>query len=293
MKNLLLIFKGFLVGIANIIPGVSGGTMAIIVGIYEKLIDTIGHLFTKLKENFFFLMFLGIGFILSILLGSKAIKYALNNFLLFTVLLFAGLVAGGIPLLYKQIKNKKSISNIICAIITFSLVIVITFINPSSINDFQTITPEAIIILILLGFISAGCMIIPGISGSLVLMILGYYDFILGIISNITKMDLLGYNLTILGLFLVGCVIGVFFFAILIGYCLKKFKDQTSSAIFGFVLASVFSLFYQNLSDYQATIDWKFFLELALGIIFLAGAFYLTYHLSKIEKPEELEIEEK
>ena len=179
MKNLLLIFKGFIVGLACIIPGVSGGTMAIIMGIYEKLIETISNILKKLKENFFFLLFLGIGIALAILVGSKGLKLCLDNFLLSTILTFVGLVAGGVPFLYKQIKNKKNIANIIGFIVTMSLVIGLTFVNVNNHSSFDEINFANILILIALGFVAAGTMIIPGISGSLVLMILGYYDFIL------------------------------------------------------------------------------------------------------------------
>lgn len=286
MKQLLLVFKGFMVGIANLIPGVSGGTMAIIVGIYEKLINTISHLFQKLKEEFFFLLFLGIGFILSLVLGSKGIKYCLNNFRVATVLAFLGLVIGGIPMLYKAIKNKKNISNIISCIITFTIVLIVTFLNPTTNHSLSNITFTNAIILIILGFISAGTMIIPGISGSLVLMILGYYDFLLGIISNITNFDKLGYNISILGFFSLGCVIGIFSFAILINFLIKKFEDQSNSAILGFILASLISMVYQNFKGTSINQGLTLVLEIIIGILLFAGCMIITYRLSFIEKPK-------
>ena len=293
MKNLLLIFKGFIVGLACIIPGVSGGTMAIIMGIYEKLIETISNILKKLKENFFFLLFLGIGIVLAILVGSKGLKLCLDNFLLSTILTFVGLVAGGVPFLYKQIKNKKNIANIIGFIVTMSLVIGLTFVNVNNHSSFDKINFVNILILIALGFVAAGTMIIPGISGSLVLMILGYYDFILSIVSSLTDFSKIGYNLTILGFFMVGCILGVFFFSFVINYCMKHFKDQTNSCILGFVLASIFSMLYQNFNGYSKSINGWFFFELIIGLILLFGAFILTYKLSKVDKNKVLQEDEK
>ena len=160
-------------------------------------------------------------------------------------------------------------------------------------SSFDKINFVNILILIALGFVAAGTMIIPGISGSLVLMILGYYDFILSIVSSLTDFSKIGYNLTVLGFFMVGCILGVFFFSFVINYCMKHFKDQTNSCILGFVLASIFSMLYQNFNGYSKSINGWFFFELIIGLILLFGAFILTYKLSKVDKNKVLQEDEK
>ena len=107
MKYILLLVKGFFIGIANIIPGVSGGTIAIILGIYEQLISTISHFFSNLKENLLFVIPIGIGLLVSIGVMSGVIEYSYDNFPVPTMMFFVGLVLGGIPMLMKNVINKK------------------------------------------------------------------------------------------------------------------------------------------------------------------------------------------
>ena len=121
-ENLILVAKGFVIGIANIIPGVSGGTLAITLGIYERLIKAISHFFTNLKENIKFLVPIAVGAVLSLLILSNVIGYALDHYPIPTTLLFVGLIFGGVPLLYRHVKTeKKSGSNLLIFFITFSI----------------------------------------------------------------------------------------------------------------------------------------------------------------------------
>ena len=106
-ENLILVAKGFVIGIANIIPGVSGGTLAITLGIYERLIKAISHFFTNLKENIKFLVPIAVGAVLSLLILSNVIGYALDHYPIPTTLLFVGLIFGGVPLLYRHVKTEK------------------------------------------------------------------------------------------------------------------------------------------------------------------------------------------
>ena len=125
MKTLLLILKGMLIGVANIIPGVSGGTLMITLGLYEEIIDTISHFFKNFKKNLKFIIPLGIGMVLAILLLSKLISHCLENYPFPTTFFFIGLILGGIPLLWQKAKAAKhNYSNWIVFIITFTIVLV-------------------------------------------------------------------------------------------------------------------------------------------------------------------------
>ena len=244
MKNLILIIKGIVIALANIIPGVSGGTLMITLGVYEQIIDIISHPFKNLKNNWKFILFIGIGAVAGILGFSKLISYCLDKFPLATPLFFIGLIIGGIPLLFRKgkVKDNIKISNILIFLITFGIVLLFTFLNSG--NSVVTITTDikGIVLLFLVGMVSASSMIIPGISGSFMLMLLGYYKPIIDTISNLTKFNNLWDNLKILIPFGFGLVFGIVLVAKLIEYLLKKYEVKTYFGVIGFVLASIIAI---------------------------------------------------
>ena len=155
MKNsIILAIKGFLLGIANIIPGVSGGTLAMTLGIYQDLIGAISHFFKKLKKNLKLLIPLGIGMVAAILLGSKVITYCLDKFPFPTTLFFIGLIVGGIPLLTKKVKGKKiKPINIASFLLPFSIVMIMTLLNPgNNVVDLSTMSIIKFIFLVIIIF---------------------------------------------------------------------------------------------------------------------------------------------
>lgn len=241
----MLAVKGFILGIANIIPGVSGGTLAITLGIYEELINTISHIFSNLKKSLSFIIPIGIGAVISVLAMSKLINYSLGKFPIPTTLFFIGLIVGGLPLIYKKVSNQKmQLSHMMAFLITFSFIIILTFLK-SGIGavDLTNLNLGIIFLLFIVGIISAATMVIPGISGSFVLMLLGFYKPILETISNITNFELLTHNLLVLLPFGLGIIIGIILIAKLIEYLLKKHEVITYYAILGFIISSVISLF--------------------------------------------------
>ena len=244
-EKMILMVKGFVLGIANIIPGVSGGTLAITLGIYEQLINTVSHLFTNLKKNLEFIIPVGIGAVISILAMSKIINYSLNNFPIPTTLFFIGLIVGGVPLIYRNVKNKeKKGSYIISFLATFALVMILAFAKTgNNVVSLSNLNIGMIGIIFLVGMIAAATMVIPGISGSFVLMLLGFYKPILNTISNITNFSLLTHNLTILIPFGIGVLVGIILIAKLIEYLLNKYETLTYYAILGFIISSIIALF--------------------------------------------------
>ena len=138
MKNVILAIKGFFIGLANIIPGVSGGTLALTLGIYEKLIGCISHFFKNLKENIKFILPIGIGAVIAILSLSHLISFCLDNYVLPTILFFIGAILGGLPMLIKKVSGHKiTISNIIIFLITFGIIILLLFLNSETEVSFQ------------------------------------------------------------------------------------------------------------------------------------------------------------
>lgn len=246
INNLILILKGMIIGVANIIPGVSGGTLALTLGIYEKILNILSDIKKNIKKNLKFILLLGIGVVLGILLSSKVISFTLKNYNSQTIFLFVGLILGGLPVIFKEVNKKISITNILIAIF---FIIFVLFFNFTNIRfpeiDFKYLTFFDYIILIIVGMVASSTMVIPGISGSFILMILGYYDKIIEIVSDITNFDHLFFNLSILIPFGIGVVIGLILLAKILLYLLNKYKVKTYFAIIGFIIGSIIVLIFQ------------------------------------------------
>lgn len=244
--SLILFIKGFILGIANIIPGVSGGTLAVSLGLYEKILDAIGSFFKNFKKNMGLLIPLVLGIGISLITTSKLVSYALTNFKAQTIFLFVGLIYGGTSLLMRKTRGKENVTNIIIFAITFLVVIGLNFIKADSLTiSFVNMGVVDYLLLVLIGFIASSSMVIPGISGSFVLMIFGYYEKIINTVSNLTNFSELGSNLLILVPFGIGALIGIVFMAKLITALIKKHEVKTYFGIMGFVLSSIVVLILQ------------------------------------------------
>ena len=282
-KNITLFIKGFIMGIANIIPGVSGGTLAIILGIYEDFIGALSHLFSNFKKNLMFIIPLAIGILASIATMSNVIDYSFNHFPLATSLFFVGLVIGGIPLLTRKVRGKKEskkINNIIVFVLTFSLVIFMAcaeFIFDGSFTvSFSNMSILGFILLFLVGIVAAGTMVIPGVSGSLVLMLLGYYRPVISTIKELVHFDNFAHNALILIIFGMGLIFGIIAIAKLFEYLFKKHETITYYGVLGFIYASILAI---PISLF-ATEDVKFIpLEICAGIMVLILGIFVSYKL--------------
>ena len=246
MNNIILMIKGFFMGIANIIPGVSGGTLAITMGIYEDLIETISHFFSRFKKNMLFILPIGVGALISIILGSKIISYCLDRFPLPTILFFIGLILGGIPLLYKKIKGNLKSGNISIFLLTFFFIIFLMFLKTGKEVSFENMALGNYFMLFLVGIIAAATMIIPGISGSFMLMVFGYYNPILDTINALTSFQNVASNLLILLPFGIGIIVGIVLIAKMLEFLFQKFEVPAYFGIIGFVFASVIGIFFQT-----------------------------------------------
>ena len=238
IKNLLV---GLALGTANIIPGVSGGTIAMTMGIYERLIGIASNIFKDLKKNIMFLLPIGIGMVLAILLLSKVINYSLENYEFQTVFFFVGLILGGLPFLFKKVTKKSiGVKNVMISVICFALVFSLTFLNEgNNAVNLDAVTFPLLIKLFIVGIIAAATMVIPGISGSFVLMLIGYYKPIVETISNLTNFDLLIHNGVVLGTFGVGVIVGIVLISKAIEFLLKKCPTETYFGIYGIIISSI------------------------------------------------------
>ena len=245
MKFLIDVLKGVVMGIANIIPGVSGGTMAVTMGIYDKMIGAINKIFKKFVESIKILIPIGIGMVLGIVLLSFLIEKMLADYPLQTNCVFIGLILGGFPIIVNRVKGKKITPVCIIAFIAFfALIIVMQLIGGE--ENVATIKMSVIevIKLFAVGIVASATMIIPGVSGSMMLMILGYYAPILESINDfircLTKVDVAGMldAAKILFPFGIGVLVGIVLIAKLVEYLFNHFEKETFYGILGLLAAS-------------------------------------------------------
>ena len=247
---LKLIFKGAIIGVANIIPGVSGGTMAVSLGIYDKLIHSITNLKKEFKRGISFLLPIVIGALLGIGLLSFVITYLFQKFSLQTNLFFIGLILGGVPLIAKKIdKAAILLPHILIGLFSFAIVILLA-ISGETVDSGMTIDLNFtnIIIIFFIGIIASATMVLPGISGSMVLMLLGFYHQIINLIKSFIESlsnfdtNILINNFLILLPFGVGVLIGIILVANLIDYMMRRIPNYAYSLIMGLILASPFAI---------------------------------------------------
>ncbi len=283
--NILLVIKGFIMGIANIIPGVSGGTLAIILGIYEKFIGTLSHFFKGLKENLKFLVLIFIGIGLAVVTMSNVIDYSYNNFPLPTTLFFMGLVIGGIPLLYGKVKGKaemKKASSWVIFAIAFVCVIFLALSNrifaEGASVDFANMGIGGYALLFIVGAVAAATMIIPGVSGSLVLMLLGYYYPIINLLKELTQFNNVFGNLVIAFVFGIGVLTGIVLISKLIEFLFKKYETKTYFGVLGFIFASIIAIPLATFSEAQLTFN---ILHIVIGIVMAFVGGVVAYKLGE------------
>lgn len=287
MKSIILVIKGFIMGIANIIPGVSGGTLALTLGIYENFIGAISHFFSKLKENIKFLLPIFIGMGLSILTMSNVISNCFDNYPIPTTLFFMGLVIGGVPMLTSRVKKSKEtkeLSSYIILFLTFALVMILAFseeIFGGTLGNasFDNLSVLGYLWISIIGIIAAATMVIPGVSGSLVLMLLGYYLPIINVVKELTHFENIFPNIFIAGFFGVGVVVGIVLVAKLIEWLLAKYEKKTYFGVIGFIMASVVAIpvsVYHEIGNIVFTVP-----QVIIGLIFLVLGLGIGYKLGE------------
>ena len=262
---MLLFFKGLLIGIGKIIPGVSGAMLAINFKVYEKAIEAVTNFFSDWKNNFKFLLILGLGILLSIIFGSKVVLYLLSNYKFLTLMFFIGLIIGGTYNFGCNIKfNKK---NIVGIIIPFLILLGISLFN---INNSYIINNSFLdnMMFFIAGFIEIFSSIVPGISGTSLLMILGMYTNVLKLISNIFDYNYVNDNLLLYFSYGVGMFISFIITTYIINYLLKNLKDITYAVILGLSMASIFFLLLITFQNSYSIIEFIIgIMLLVLGLL--------------------------
>lgn len=254
---------GLAIGMANVIPGVSGGTLAVVFNIYDKFVNAITLNFKKLWKNRRFVFPLVIGMLGGVLFFSKLISVVYEKFPMQTNYFFTGLILGSIPMLFKYMTEKKDekkfssgkiIAIIICAAAGFALLIYLGHLEgvlgtPDMSAELPEQTLPLTVRIFAAGLIGAVAMIIPGISGSLLMLIMGVYTIVMKSISILPSTLFQGdFQLFFKAVFLllpngIGVLIGLLSGAKLISFLLKKIPNQTYAVIFGLLCASAVNIF--------------------------------------------------
>lgn len=249
MKGFLNYLKGLAMGVCSLIPGVSGGTMALILGVYERLISAIGSFSVKKTINYFkfrkspkekrlakaYAKRLDLPFVLTIIFGSLTMLFVgatgilklLEVHYAYTISFFIGLIVASGFFIHRQIKDRKLSTSIIFTLLGIFLGVSFLFIVP------HTLSSPPFWYLILSGFFSVSALFFPGISGSLILLLLGVYEFMLSIVSNPFS------NLIPIVGFGIGMILGAVLVSKLIAFLLRKYHSATLYFLIGLIVGSL------------------------------------------------------
>lgn len=300
METIKLFAIGIILGVANVIPGVSGGTMAVVFGIYNRLIDLISLNLKKIIANWKFILPLGAGLVTGVLLFSKIITYLFNNFPIQTNWFFIGIILGSIPMIFTHWLNAKKqtplpiqpplpqqtqqllqiqqtpskkipVSSIICCVISLAVMIFMALnkIEKPQAAEITGFSWNSAIIMFVGLAIAAIAMIIPGISGSFIMLALGIYSTVIGAIDS--------FNIYLLIPGALGAIAGLLCGAKLVRILMSKIPSQTYGIIFGLILGSVFVIF--PTAGYSPLI-------VLTSIVCAAAGFLVSFLFSKTEKSE-------
>jgi len=299
MNFIIDILKGAVMGIANVIPGVSGGTMAVAMGIYDKLITSLTHIFKEFKKSVMTVLPIGIGMVIGIVGLSMIIEWMFGTVPIQTNLLFIGLILGGVPAIWARVKGHKvKAGYIIGFILFFALVIALSFVQAGTEKEKEALKAseetetEAFYVetgvvpsakYVASGIVASGTMVIPGVSGSMMMMVMGLYEKIIASISNVVKALTAGDFATVgmcCGLlipFAIGAVIGIFVIAKLIEMLLSKYSVPTFWCIMGLIAGSPIAIIVVN-ADIFAGINA---VSGITGVLFLAVGFVIAFFLGR------------
>ncbi len=236
-SRVLLFFKGIAMGAADVVPGVSGGTIAFITGIYEELIDTINRFNAKSLKILFrqgpvafwravngtFLLVLIAGILTSIASLAGIIVHYLDTQPVAVWSFFFGLVLASIPLVARKVP-RWTVSKILSFVVGAIIAYIITTLPP-------TTNPGSLFYLFISGMIAICAMILPGISGSFILLLMGSYTTVMAAVSE--------FDVVPLAVFAVGCVVGILSFSRVLKFMFKRFHDITVALLSGFLLGSL------------------------------------------------------
>lgn len=278
------IFGGMFVGIANIIPGVSGGTMLVIFNLFDKLTYAVSDIFKRKtdtrKQSILLLAKVLISAGVGIILFAKILGFTLKYYEAETIMCFMGLILFSVPIIIKdELKEEKF--NILFFIIGFALIIGLEYLQKNTFSNDVNANMNLTHFLSMsgLGVIGGATMIFPGVSGSMVMLVLGKYELVRGYIDSLTSFDKEAFiSLCFFG---IGVIIGIIGSAKITNYLLKNHRGKTVSLILGFIIASALILPF-NLENHIKLTTIKI---CSLIIWFIIGGM-IIYYINRLKTKE-------
>ncbi len=260
-------FKGIAIGLGGVAPGLSGSVLLVIFGLYQKTIRAISNIFKNFKKNFLFLLPLGVGMVIGVVLFSKLISWFLNNYEMQTRFTFLGFILGSIPLFYKEVRRKGfSKKYYIYIFVAFLMGILVFGFNP---NLFPKVTSPNFFQSMLLGVVVAASYVVPGIDSAAILSALGFYELWIDSVANL--------DFTVLLPAAVGLILGILIVATIINKLIKKCYTATFSIIFGLFVSIIPSVLNESCV-------LAFDIKTAVSIILLILGFAFSLLFSNLEK---------
>lgn len=285
MEYMILVLKGIVVGAVNVMPGVSGATLAVVFRVYDRLIESINHLLSDMKKSLQFLIPFGLGMVIGIIALGTAIDFFITRFSLQSSAFIAGLMAGSLPFIHRQAVSRLSENSrkplyygisVAAAVLIILLAFAAPTPEPHVGADFNL---SFTLFLFAGGLMTAAAMIVPGASGAMVLILFGIYGLAMHTISLIREYLTAPFNFELLPPILtvvipigLGAVSGILLASRLIAILLEKYHSITYFAIVGLIFGTVFAIFsdnqtYQSYNEITALLIAYAFIAFIVGMV--------------------------
>ena len=282
MQYLLLVLTGIALGAANIVPGISGATLAVIFRVYDRLIESINNLFSDMKRSLLFLVPVGIGMAVGILVVGTVLDGFFERFSFQTSAFIVGLVAGGIPFIHSQAVSKdgrKPVFYMVAVLAALVIVLLVLFAPTPTVEAAGEFSWGFAVLLFVGGMAAAAALIVPGVSGAMVLMLFGLLSVLYDTIALITEYLRTPFDFGLLPPILriavplgLGIVVGILLGSKLIAFLLEKYFSVTYFVILGLVFGTIFAVFanqdtYQNIETMTPLIVVYGVIAFAVGLV--------------------------
>ena len=318
MKFLKRLLAGMGIGVGAAIPGVSGAAIAVIFRVYEDIIGAVNNFRKKFGYSILVLLPILLGIVLAVIPCIYLFSLAFEHLMFVLICIFAGFLIGSFPSITEKVKGIKPNKLQIALIITGALFVIALGVLSVAFGDkmnigglFETINQNwwLYIVLVPVGVLAAVALTVPGLSGSLILLVIGFYRPLVDSVKGWGSMcihgdwSMVGPLLGVIGCFGLGCLIGVVLVSKVMTLLLKKFRDNTFFTIIGFIGGSILVLFF-NYQIYSYYFHWAgkptievinpvlpMWLEMLIGFIVLAACAVGSYMLVRLERKNRKELE--
>ena len=252
---LLDVLRGYAIGVAFIIPGFSGGSVAAILGIYEKLVGAISDLLKDFKRSILTLLPIGIGMVVGIISLLFPLGWALEAYPIPTVCLFVGLAIGGLPSITEKLTKPKP-AHYASFLIPLIFALSLSFLPIASDVNLFNLSIGGYVLLLVIGFVGSSALVVPGISGSMLLLIFGYYNPIVNMVTEyFFKGEEIVKSILVLGCVGIGIIIGFFIISKIMKGLLTSRPIGTYYAILGFIIGSIPTVFISTAKESGLTLS--------------------------------------